>query len=87
MDASLKNKPSKISEIDDFQIPNARYFDIKKVFSDQYSHLPNMLPSSKQFEIAAQELGINKDSQIVVYDKQGIYTSPRAWWMCQNDGT
>lgn len=86
LDASLKNKPTKTLEITDLQIPKTRYFDIKKVFSDQNSRFPNMLPSSAQFEREAQNLGINTDSLIVIYDKQGIYTSPRVWWMFKTMG-
>ena len=39
--------------------------------------------STKEFEEKAQELGINKNTCIVVYDNLGIYSSPRVWWMFQ----
>jgi len=79
-DSSFKDNPESV------QISGARHFDIKAKFSDSSSNLPNMLPSSAQFEKACQDLGINNDSQIVVYDATAIYTSPRVWWMFQTMG-
>jgi len=65
----------------DIQIPNARYLDIKNVFSDTSAAFPNTMLSGEKFQEQARLLGINKDSAIVVYDTIGIYTSPRVWWM------
>ncbi|MCL4106228.1 UNVERIFIED_CONTAM: hypothetical protein GTU68_061070 [Idotea baltica] len=42
--------------------------------------------SPEAFEAGCQRLGIGQDSLIVVYDNQGIYSSPRAWWMFQAMG-
>ena len=82
LDAHLPSNVTKIdSEIEDLQIKNARLFDIKNKFSDEYNSLPNTIPSKKDFETSGRSLGINKDSIIVVYDQIGIYTSPRVWWM------
>jgi thiosulfate/3-mercaptopyruvate sulfurtransferase len=63
------------------QIKGAIFFDIKKVFSNVNAPFPNTILSPKEFEEKAQELGINNDSCIVVYDDLGIYSSPRVWWM------
>ncbi|WP_164003016.1 sulfurtransferase [Pyxidicoccus caerfyrddinensis] len=38
-------------------------------------------PSPEHFEREARKLGINRDSVVVVYDRVGLYSSPRAWWM------
>ena len=73
--ASDSNDPSNLG------IPGAIFLDIKKDFSDQQSALPNTLPTPSAFTKAAQTLGIKKSSKIVVYDKLGIYSSPRVWWM------
>lgn len=62
-------------------IPGARYFDLKKHFSDPYSPFPNTLPPPEQFEAECRKLGINKTSRIVVFDNLGVYSSPRVWWM------
>lgn len=68
------------------QIPNSRYFDLKHKFSDISAAFPNTIPSSTQFEIEAQQLGVNQDSAIVIYDEKGIYSSPRAWWLFKTMG-
>ena len=62
-------------------IPGARFFDIKGMFSDKETNVPNMLPAPEVFEQGCQSLGIQHNSQIVVYDQLGIYSSPRVWWM------
>ncbi len=58
-------------------------FDLENSFVDPDSHLPHTLPSPERFTQLARQLGINKDSHIVIYDNQGIYSAPRAWWMFQ----
>ncbi|GAL90102.1 sulfurtransferase [Jejuia pallidilutea] len=63
------------------QIPTARFFDIKQKFSDTSNAFPSAFPSEYQFQIEAQNLGINQDSAIVVYDDKGIYSSARVWWL------
>ena len=67
-------------------LKGARFFDIKKTFSDQESEIPNMLPTPAHFEMECRKLGINKSSNIVVYDDLGIYSSPRVWWMFKTMG-
>lgn len=65
------------------QIKNARFFDLKQVFSEKSAPFPNTVLSPEKFQEKAQELGINKNSFIVCYDNLGIYSSPRVWWMFQ----
>lgn len=62
-------------------ISGARFFDLKKVFSDTGATLPNTAPTPEQFEIGCKNLGINSDSIIIIYDAKGIYSSPRAWFL------
>ncbi|WP_206486476.1 sulfurtransferase [Thalassotalea sp. G2M2-11] len=62
-------------------IQGARRFDLNDNFSDRHSEFSHTLPSVEQFQQSARALGINRDSQIVVYDNVGIYSAPRAWWM------
>jgi len=82
LDASIKKvTSSKELANKDLQISGARFFDIKKSFSDPDTALPNMLPSSEHFIENCKKLGIHTDSKIVIYDTIGIYSSPRAWWM------
>ena len=80
LEARLKENDNAIG------IPDARIFDIKKDFSDLESEYPNMLPSPEKFEAGCQKLGINHSSLIVVYDTNGIYASPRIWWMFRTMG-
>ncbi|WP_298420770.1 sulfurtransferase [uncultured Kordia sp.] len=63
------------------QITSARFFDIKKVFSVSNAPFPNTMVDVVTFTQKAQELGINKDSAIIVYDELGIYVAPRVWYM------
>jgi thiosulfate/3-mercaptopyruvate sulfurtransferase len=62
-------------------IPGARQCDLENRFIDADSPLPHTLPSTAVFTRQAQSLGINTDSVIVIYDNQGVYAAPRAWWM------
>ena len=63
------------------QIPNARFFDIKKRFSNVSDPFPSAFPSAEQFQKEARLLGVNNCSAIVVYDDKGIYSSARVWWL------
>jgi thiosulfate/3-mercaptopyruvate sulfurtransferase len=67
-------------------IPNSMFFDFEKVFCDTDSSLPHTMPNEKIFSSGVQELGINHDSIIVVYDNKGIYCAPRVWWMFKSMG-
>jgi thiosulfate/3-mercaptopyruvate sulfurtransferase len=68
------------------QIPNARFFDIKKVFSVADAPFPNTMLDVETFTREAQKLGINQDSVIVVYDELGMYSAPRVWYMFKSMG-
>src|SRR6185436_15262565 len=62
-------------------IPGSLRFDFDDVLCDHNTSLPHMMPGAEYFTDEMQKLGVNNDSAIVVYDKVGIYSSPRAWWM------
>lgn len=62
-------------------IPGAIKMDLNNEFQDKDAHYPNTMPSPDQFEKAARALGINDSDTIIVYDRHGIYSSPRAWWL------
>ncbi len=84
LDASWHMPTSRRNGADEWQakrIANAQYFDFDQQICDQQTDLPHMLPSEQTFTQAAQALGINSDSQIIIYDSSGIFSSPRAWWM------
>ncbi|QSQ26149.1 sulfurtransferase [Pyxidicoccus parkwayensis] len=63
------------------RIPGAHVFDLDGAFSDHAQSLPHMMPAPSDFEREARRLGVNRDSLVVVYDRVGLYSSPRAWWM------
>jgi len=87
LDVSLESNVANIKvEFPGIQIKGARYFDLKRKFSDLESRLPNTLPNPKYFSLACRNLGINNNSIIVVYDNIGIYASPRVWWMFKSMG-
>ncbi|QTD37884.1 sulfurtransferase [Polaribacter batillariae] len=65
------------------QIKGAIFFDLKNIFSNKNSPLPNTVLSAKEFQEKAQELGIQKNAALVCYDDLGVYSSPRVWWMFQ----
>jgi thiosulfate/3-mercaptopyruvate sulfurtransferase len=62
-------------------IPGAIKMDLKKDFAEKEAVYPNTMPTQQQFELSARALGINNSSIIIVYDRHGIYSSPRAWWL------
>lgn len=58
----------------------AVYFDIDAV-KDHTKPYPHMLPAPEQFSMAASQLGIKNDAELVFYDQQGIFSACRAAWM------
>ena len=81
LEATLPKATDKNQPISNLLIPNSVKFDLVNTFKDSSSPYPNTIPSIKQFEKEVQRLGISNDHTIVVYDKHGVYSSPRAWWM------
>ena len=66
-----------------YKIKGAVFFDIKNTFSDKEAAFPNTILSPEKFQDKAQEIGVNNNSCIIVYDEIGIYSSARVWWMFQ----
>ena len=65
---------------------NAQQFRLNEDFSDLDSSLSHMMPNEQHFIEAARKLGINNESQIVVYDSYGLFSAARAWWMFKSMG-
>lgn len=63
------------------RIGNAGHFDIDKRIRDFSSPLPHAMPSAGHFSEEVRRLGVNQESIVVVYDKSGLYSAPRVWWM------
>lgn len=66
-------------------IPSALFFDIEAL-SDHATPLPHMLPSAKAFSRDMSALGVSDTNTIVVYEQQGVFSAPRAWWMLRTFG-
>lgn len=62
------------------RIPGARFLNIDNI-KDSKSPYPHMLPSRTDFYNGMSHLGLKKDDILVVYDKTGVFSSPRAVWM------
>jgi thiosulfate/3-mercaptopyruvate sulfurtransferase len=60
-------------------IPGAVFFDIEDIV-DETSDLPHMLPSAVKFASRMRKLGIGDGARLVIYDSQGLFSAPRAWW-------
>ncbi|WP_196885091.1 sulfurtransferase [Aureivirga sp. CE67] len=81
LNATISNPNAKNVEEDNLQIKESRFFDLGKKFSDTSSDLPHTMVSPEVFQEEARKIGINNDSILVVYDKLGVFSSPRVWWM------
>lgn len=66
-------------------IPGAVFFDIEEL-SDHSIPLPHMLPSEGEFARSMAALGVSDDATIVVYEQEGVFSAPRAWWMLRTFG-
>ncbi|MFI6448567.1 sulfurtransferase [Kitasatospora sp. NPDC050543] len=71
---------------EELRIPSARLFDLDGALSDHTSALPHTMPGTEQFEREIRALGVDDRSAVVVYDRVGIYSSARAWWMLRAMG-
>jgi len=61
-------------------IPGSVFFD-HEVICDQHSRLPHSIPAAADFACHAGGMGIGRDDNIVVYDHDGFFSAPRAWWL------
>jgi thiosulfate/3-mercaptopyruvate sulfurtransferase len=61
-------------------IPGAMFFDIEQL-SDHSTPLPHMLPKPQEFSRSMAALGVGDQMDIMVYEQEGVFSAPRAWWM------
>jgi thiosulfate/3-mercaptopyruvate sulfurtransferase len=66
-------------------IPGAVFFDIEEL-SDHSSPLPHMLPPVDVFSRSLSALGIGDEMDIIIYEQEGVFSGPRAWWMLKTAG-
>ena len=69
----------------DQHLPGAVFFDIEEL-SDHSTSLPHMLPSPAEFSRAMEALGIGDAMDVIVYEQEGVFSAPRAWWMLRTLG-
>ncbi len=67
-------------ECKDEHISGAQFFDITRI-ADTTSALPNTVPSADTFEEAVRSLGVNADHTIIAYDRYGLMSAARVWWL------
>ena len=66
-------------------IPGAVFFDIEAL-SDRDTSLPHMLPAEETFAANMASLGVGSALTLVVYEQEGVFSAPRAWWMLRTMG-
>jgi thiosulfate/3-mercaptopyruvate sulfurtransferase len=69
----------------DKHIPGALFFDIEEL-SDHSTPLPHMLPTPEDFSCSMSSLGVGDNMTIVVYEQEGVFSAPRAWWTFRTFG-
>jgi thiosulfate/3-mercaptopyruvate sulfurtransferase len=66
-------------------IPGAVFFDIEEL-SDRANPLPHMLPPPDVFSHNLSALGIGDEMDIIIYEQEGVFSGPRAWWTLRTFG-
>lgn len=68
------------SEYNAEHIKGSYFFDID-AHSDHTTSLPHMLPRIDDFQRVMRSFGVCRDSHVIVYDTQGLFSAARLWWM------
>ena len=66
-------------------IPNSVFFDVNKI-ADPKNPLPHMIPSKDLFSNMMQNLGLNNEDEIIIYDNSPLLSSARAWFLLRYFG-
>lgn len=67
-------------------IPGAYDLALETQLTDNTAALPNSFPPASQVTTWLRQLGVQQEDHLVVYDNQGIYSAPRAWFLLQAMG-
>ncbi|SFM13493.1 sulfurtransferase [Marinobacter zhejiangensis] len=83
IDASMDNVVGKEPIVYDqpVYIPGSQHIDLEGALCNLDSPQIHAFPTVAQFSSEATRLGLESDSLVVLYDNQGIYSAPRAWWI------
>lgn len=60
--------------------------DLDDEGSDHSGSGVHTLPALPAMEALLTQLGITRDTELVVYDNRGIFCAPRVWWMLKSLG-
>jgi len=66
-------------------LPVAIFFDIDEL-SDHSTPLPHMLQTPEEFSRSMSALGVSDNMTAVIYEQEGVFSAPRAWWMLRTYG-
>lgn len=61
------------------RVPHSLFLDLDGI-GDLSSGLSHMLPTSAGFHAGLHALGVSPSDTVVFYDRQGVFSSPRAWY-------
>ncbi len=68
------------------RIPGSFQIDLEGTLCNtEWSQL-HAFPTEEQFTQEVRRLGITPERLVVLYDNQGIYSAPRAWWILRSMG-
>ena len=67
-------------------IPGSLQIDLEGTLCNKESSQLHAFPTEDQFTQEVRRLGITPESMVVLYDNQGIYSAPRAWWILRSMG-
>ena len=83
LDATFFLPDSGLNAEEEYQkehIPNSVFFDVNKI-ADPKNPLPHMIPSKDLFSDMMQNLGLNNEDEIIIYDNSPLLSSARAWFL------
>ena len=66
-------------------IPNSVFFDINRI-ADPKNPLPHMIPPKDLFSEMMQNLGLNNEDELIIYDNSPLLSSARAWFLLRYFG-
>jgi len=77
--------PTSVSGLDQYlvdgHVPGAVFADLLDVFSDPAGPYPFSRPTPSGFEAAAESVGVDADTTVVVYDASAGQWAARLWWL------
>lgn len=88
IDASMANVVGKEPIVYDrpMLISGSHRIDLEGTLCDTVASQVHAFPTEEQFTAEVRRLGITPESLVVLYDNQGIYSAPRAWWILRAMG-